>query len=211
LLSRAAWDSERFRAEAVAALDQESKRRDIDLVPVLLEPCKIPEGLSGRLAVDLSQDGALGVGRLITRLLKDRAVDFKALDHLAFERLVYDLLQHELLDTIEVHRGTDQGYDFAGSRDGEHWVVEVKHYSQQRLSVSAIHQIMGMISDSPGTNALLVTSGQLTSVASKYLEDASSRVPARIRVIDGVELKQLLAKHPDLIDNYFATGRPRRD
>jgi len=90
-------------------------------------------------------------------------------------------------------------------------VVEVKHYPERRVSVSTIHQVTRLLDDlDSGTNALLVTSGQLTSVAQEYLDDTPDQSQARISIIDGAALKQLIAKHPDLIDKYFASGRPRR-
>jgi Predicted endonuclease distantly related to archaeal Holliday junction resolvase and Mrr-like restriction enzymes len=210
LLSQAALRTDWVRAETAMALSQESKRRDIDLVPVLLEPCEIPDGLRDRLAVDLSQDGALGVGRLITRLMGDRAVDFKALDASSFESLVAEILRREDFALTAVSRNADMGRDFTASHGGERWVIEVKQYTpQKRLSVSVINQVIEQVRRyEPEANALLVTSGQLTSVAQDYLDHASRQMGGRIRVIDGVELKQLLAKHPDLIDRYFAPGRP---
>jgi len=211
LLSRAALDTRWVEAETAMELSLESKRRDIDLVPVLLEPCEVPEGLRDRLTVDLSEDGALGVGRLIARLKGDRAIDFKALNGQLFERLVRDVLEYEGFAVTPAGDGRDMGYDFAGRRGSESWLVQVKHYSQKRVSVAAIHEIAkrlrGMDSDA---NALLVTSGQLTSVAQEYLRDTSDQSGAHISVIDSVELKQLIAKHPDLIDKYFASGQPRR-
>lgn len=208
LLSRAALNAHWVDAETAMALSLESKRRDIDLVPVLLEPCDVPEGLRNRLTVDLSEDGALGVGRLITRLRGVHAIDFKALDSRLFERLVADVLGREGFALTSSSHGPDAGYDFAGSHGSERWVVEVKHYSQERISVSAIHQVMALLRRDDEAYALLVTSSQLTSVAQEYLEDTSRWAPARIRVIDGVELKQLIAKYPDLIDKYFASSRP---
>jgi len=99
LLSRAALNARWVEAETAMALSLESKRRDIDLVPVLLEPCEVPEGFRDRLMVDLSKDGALGVGRLIARLRGDRAIDFKALDPQLFERLVRECLNTKALSS----------------------------------------------------------------------------------------------------------------
>src|SRR6266536_1248855 len=203
LLSRAALDTRWVEAETAMELSLESKRRDIDLVPVLLEPCEVPEGLRDRLTVDLSEDGALGVGRLIARLKGDRAIDFKALNGQLFERLVRDVLEYEGYAATAPPHVADMGYDFVGLRGSESWLVEVKHYSQKRVSVEAIHQIARLFDNlDSGTNVLLVTSSQLTSVAQEYLEDISRPSPGRIAVIDGVALKQLVAKHPDLIDKY---------
>jgi hypothetical protein len=210
LLSRAALRADWVRAETAMALSLESKRLDIDLVPVLLEPCEVPAGLRDRLAVDLSQDGALGVGRLITRLVGDRAVDFKALDPSSFERLVAEILTREDFALTAEPRNADMGRDLVGTRGGEYWVIEVKQYTpQRRMSVSVIDQLIGQLRRyKPEANGLLVTSGQLTSVAQDYLDNASDQLGGRVRVIDGIELKQLLAKHPDLIERYFASGRP---
>ena len=138
LLSRAALNARWVEAETAMALSLESKRRGIDLVPVLLEPCEVPEGLRDRLTVDLSEDGALGVGRLIARLRGDRAIDLKALDSQLFERLVGDVLEHEGFAVTAAGGVGDMGRDFIGRRGSENWVVEVKHYPQNRVSVSTM-------------------------------------------------------------------------
>lgn len=149
------------------------------------------------------------VGLLMTRLMKDRAVDFRALNTSLFERLVGDILSREDYTLTASSHQRDMGHDFVGSQGGERWVVEVKHYHpHSRVSVSAIHQVMVTLRHfEPDANALFVTSAQLTSVAQEYLENAFRDSSARIRVIDGVALKQLLAKYPDLIDKYFAAGQ----
>lgn len=212
LLSAAALRSPWLETETVMALRQETKRRDIDLVPVLLEPCEVPESLQNRIVVDLSKDGAIGVGRLITRLMKDRAVDFAILDERNFLRLVGDVLEREFFDLTISPAHPDLGHDFLGIRNGEHWLVEVKHYhSKQRMSVSMIQQVVAKLRRrEPAANALLVTSSQLTSVAREYLQEVVQSGSESINLVDGVELKQLLAKYPDLVDKYFALGRPAR-
>jgi hypothetical protein len=212
LFSKAALSGRWVGARTAAALATDAKRREIDVVPVLLEPCDLPEGLRDWLPVDLSEDGALGVGRLIARLRGERAINFKTLDAVAFERLVGDVLEREGYSVTARSGGRDMAYDLIATRGSEQWVVEVKHYSHgKRVSVSVIHQVAELLRRLDlEASALLVTSTQLTSVAQEYLADTAGQSQASITVIDGVALKQLIAKHPDLIETYFVSGQSRR-
>ncbi|MER7003571.1 restriction endonuclease [Dactylosporangium sp. NPDC000555] len=208
LLSADALASPWGQAETAKALALEARRRKIGIVPVLLEPCPLPEAFRDRVVVDLSRDGALGVPRLIARLRGDRAVDFKSLSHRDFERLVGEVLTLEGFSVEAVGGMGDVGYDFVVSKDDQVWLAEVRHYSQGRLSVDVVHRMaFSVLRKRAGARGLLITSTQITSLAAEQLVESAQRVGVTIRVIDGVELKQMVLGHPELIDHFFVNAR----
>jgi hypothetical protein len=113
----------------------------------------------------------------------------------------------------EVRQGLDPGVDLRatyqradpfGSPETEVWLVETKLYSHQRVSVEAIRQLAGFVSMAPsGTRGLLVTNAQLTSVAREYVVELERRPSARLRVLDGVDLKRLLRQFPAVAARHF--------
>ena len=50
---------------------------------------------------------------------------------------------------------------------------------------------------------LVVTNSQLTSVATKFLHDITEKSGQELRVIEGTELRALLLRYPDLVEQYF--------
>jgi restriction endonuclease Mrr len=132
-----------------------------------------------------------------------------------FERLVADLLV-EMGFTLEAHGRTarDRGYDFtavrkssapSGGEKSETWLVEVKLYSNSRVSITALRQAVAVLAaSSEADKGLVVTSGNITSEGRKFLEE--SGYASRIRIIEGPELTNLIARHPALIERYFHGG-----
>jgi hypothetical protein len=205
LLSPAATSSRPAMDETKTFVD-EARLRDIDLVPVLLEPSDIPEHLQERQVVDLTPDGALGVGRLIARLRGQSAIDFKRLDGRTFAKLIQQLLQREGFDVpVLEQRAGDHGVDMLATRGTRTWLVEVKHTPVDRPSVRVLDGLVRHLDAQPNSDlrALLITSGQLTSVARTFLEKSAPDLARRIDIIDGPELEQRLVKHLDLVASYF--------
>lgn len=196
----------------IRTLASESRSRDIDVVPVLLEKIEIPSVLQGIVAIDLSEEGALGVGRLIVRLLGAQAINFETISPQDFERMTSVLLTAEGYDVSAVpdREAGDRGYDLVAHKGSEMWVVQAKHYSQSRLSVNLIRRTLLRLEEQapPGANLLLVTSTQPTSVALQYLlESSKSR---RIEILDRVRLEQMLLEHPPVLEEFFLfSGRGR--
>jgi restriction endonuclease len=90
----------------------------------------------------------------------------------------------------------------------EIWLAEAKLYRHSRVSIGALRQALGVLSNSPeATMALVVTSGNITSEARSFLVEA--KFESRIRVIEGPELTNLVARHPALIERYFPHGGTR--
>jgi hypothetical protein len=189
-------------------------RRGIDIIPALLAPCDIPEVLRSRGIFDLTQDNPAGLQELIDRLRYSKAMDFASLNEGSFSQLIADLLQR-LGYTVEPewralpgkwvdYRAAYANRDPLGAMHETVWLVETKFYSHERASVDGIRQLALYVQAAPeDVHGLLVTNSLLTSVAREYLDDENAAVSGRLSILDGRDLRRLLARHPDLIDRYF--------
>jgi restriction endonuclease Mrr len=216
LLSAQSVRSRWVEHELNAALSRELKSRAITIVPVLIEDCEIPAALVGRVNLDLRSNLEQGVRTLVQELDVVSRIDFSQLDFRSFERLVGDLLI-ALGFSVEFSRqSTDAGFDLKatyqtrdpfGAFKDELWLVQVKLYRRERVSIGSIHEMVGRLMSSPGSSkGLIITNSQLTSVAYAFLGDFSRKSRTEVRIIDGAELRQLLLRHPDLVRLYFGTG-----
>jgi hypothetical protein len=204
------WVRQELKHASSARLDQ----RGIDTIPALLAPCDVPKDLQDRGIVDLTQDNPDGLQQLIDRLRYSKAMDFRSLNARSFERLVADLLLRlgfgvELEwrikpDSAPAIKASYHHQDPLGSIQELIYFVETKFYPHERASVVSIRQMIGYIHDAPrNVRGLLVTNGLLTSEARGFLEQADTITTERLSVLEGSELRRLLARYPDLIDRYF--------
>jgi hypothetical protein len=213
-LSKASVTSRWVQTELNAVLTNQMKDRAITIIPVVIEDCDIPPVLADRMYVDLRGDVAAGVQRLVGQLTAAATIDLSQLDPQRFEHLVGELLI-ALGFALRKDYRTDRGqrYDFLashrsrdpfGAERTETWVVEVKAYREQRISISTIRQLLGYLATtSPATKGLLVTNSRLTSVAREFLSDAALKTGREVRVIDSTELTSLLLGQPGLVGRYF--------
>jgi hypothetical protein len=219
LLSPAAVDSYWVQTEINSALSRELKERAIRLVPVVVADCEIPPALRDRVWLDMrGNDREIGIRRLVEQLSAVPAVRFSDLTPKIFEHLVRDLLV-ELGFSVEVHKrpGLDLGFDFTavykshdpfGVEKSDTWLVEVKLYSSSRVSIAVLRQAVALLATSrEAAMGLVVTSGNITSEARRFL--AESAYGNRVRVIEGPELTNLIARYPALIERYFPHGGSR--
>lgn len=213
LLSPATAASPWASTEVEFTLSRDLDRRGAELIPVLVAPTDLPPALRDRAVVDLTEDFNAGVRQLVEQIQATSQVDFSAMSPRTFEYLVADLLRAVGFGLDEVRHGPDSGVDLRatyqrtdpfGSPETEVWLVETKLYSHQRVSIEAIRQLAGIVSMAPsGTRGLLVTNAQLTSVAQEYVVELERRPHVRLRVLDGVELKQLLRQFPAVAARHF--------
>lgn len=213
LLSSAAAASPWASTEIELSLSRDLDQRGAELIPVLAAPTDLPPALRDRAVVDLTDDVNAGVQQLVEQIQATSQADFSAMGPPAFEDLVADLLRAVGFRLDEVRQGLDPGVDLRatyqradpfGSPETEVWLVETKLYSHQRVSVEAIRQLAGFVSMAPsGTRGLLVTNAQLTSVAREYVVELERRPSARLRVLDGVDLKRLLRQFPAVAARHF--------
>ena len=192
--------------EAAAALD----RRGIDVVAVAVPPPVI-QNLAGRPVLEYV--GPSAGERLAERIELGAAINFDGLSGEQFETFVADLLSRIGYDTVQADGGTaegDRGPDFQAthtSLGGEQFLVEVKAYRRSgRISVNEIQRLAALVKER-GARGILVTSGQLTSVARQVL-DRLNGTGAQLQVLDGPALRQMLVANPDLAERHLIAPEP---
>jgi len=217
LLSPQSVEAPWIKYELNAALFRELRDRAITVIPVLIEDCEIPQILSGRAYLDLRKDFHGEMQRLVAQLTSAPNIEFSKLTPRTFENLVSDLLG-DLGFSIQTSKAADRGFDLIASyqsRDPfgvekvDTWLVEIKLYREQRVSVSTLRQVLGNVMVTTGVNkGLVVTNSRLTSVAREFLTELTQKHGHELRVIDGAELTDLLIQHPKLVNRYFGGGKP---
>jgi hypothetical protein len=214
LLSQQSVHATWLNHEAEAAL-KELQSRGITIVPVLLEDCDVPASLSTYQWFDMKAGIANNLEKLAEALSSTPKIDFAKLSPQTFEQLVVDLLQKlgfvhlrsriqadDLqLDAIVEYRHKDP----FGVETREVYLVETKLYHHARADLQALNQLAKYAKSDPKINkALLVTNGNLTSVARDWVNDATQEEGIPVRVIDGTELRRLLLQNTDLVSKYFS-------
>lgn len=199
VVSQASPDRVSEWEEAVAALD----RRGIDVVPVVLPPPALRD-LAGRPVLQYA--GPSAGERLADRIELGTAIDSNRLSPMQFEAFAADLLTRYGYDTTYAAR-PDPGYDLRAVRDGEEILVQVKAYRPgSRVSVSVIQHLAALVLQR-GVHGMLVTTGQLTSVAKQFLDRAGD-AGAHIQVLDSSVLRQMLVANPDIARRYLTAADP---
>ena len=199
------------RTEEWAGAARAVQRRGIDVVPVVLPPADI-DSLAGWPVIEYAGPDA-------SRLVADRirlgaAIDLAGFSGSRLEALVSDLLQRMGWTIASGAPRPDEGYDLRvtrAARPGSGWptesLVQIKAYREGRVSVSTISQLAYVVRRHQGTTGLLVTNGQLTTVARSYAAEAS-QAGTPIEIIDGPELRQMLMKHPDIALRHIPAADP---
>lgn len=192
-------------------LSKEMYSRDIVIVPVLLSRCKLPETLKNREKFNLSSNFEKGLNKLVSYLKNIPYVDFKMLDAVLFEELIKDLLERLKFNINESYnRHTDYGFDIKATYNHKNpfggtlktnWIFQLKFYRNSRADISSLNKLSYLVSDN--LQGVLVTNGQLTSAARRWLNDNEKKEKTKIKVIDGIQLKELVLKYPDLVEKYF--------
>ena len=216
LLSPEAVDSRWVKYEWTTALARELDYRAINVVPAIVRECVVPEPLADRQFLDLRENLDEGVDRLVSVLESSVAVGFDQLSAQHFEELVAELLEALGFQVHQSSPTADLGIDLLAERREQdpfgasfqgRWMVQVKRYRDTRVGVSFLQKTVGVLkSNSRLDNALIVTNGQLTSVAREFLETIEKDSRISIRVIEGTELRRLLLQHPEVSRKYFSSG-----
>ena len=150
-------------------------------------------------------------------------IEWSRINHQAFENLIKDLLYSlGFRSSMLYPDGSDGGpgmpdmvlshrhHDPFGVMVEDTWAVETKFYGNAKADLrtvsQVVHYVSHMLSDASG---LLVTNGRLTSATRRWLAEEGVK-QARLRVIEGTELKRLLLFSEGLIEEYF-DGRTRSD
>jgi hypothetical protein len=215
LLSPASVASRWIQTELNAALSLELRDRAITVIPALIEECEIPPLLADRAFIDLRGDMQSSLLRLVNQIGAAPYLNFSMLTSKSFENLIADLLVTLGFSVQRISLTRDKGCDLIAnyrSRDpfgAEHvdtWLVEIKLYRDQRVSVTSLREMLGVVMLSGGKNGLIITNGRLTSVARSFLSDSTDKTGFKLRVVDGTELTNLLIQHQELIRKYFPMG-----
>ncbi|MBD2598453.1 TIR domain-containing protein [Nostoc spongiaeforme FACHB-130] len=196
---------------------KELQSRDVTFLPILLEDCDIPPYLAMYQWFDMRNGLEENLEKLTEALRFTPKIDFEKLSPQTFEQLVVDLLQKlgfvSLQSEIQQNNsGIDAVVEFRqkdpfGAETREIYAVETKLYHHARADLQTLRQLAGYAKSNPKINkALLVTNGNLTSVALDWVKDAQKIIGIPIRVISGTELKRLLLQNTDLVSKYFSTS-----
>jgi Restriction endonuclease/TIR domain len=192
-------------AQAAAALD----RRGIDVVAVAVPPPVIQD-LAGRPVLEYA--GPSAGERLADRIELGAVIDFDSLSWEQFEVLAVDLLTRYGYHPIKIEAPAlrDKGYDLRavhGSQGGQEILVQVKSYRRSgRVSVKDIGHLAEVVMERDA-HGLLVTTGQLTSVARQVL-DGFNKAGVRLQVLDGPALRQMLVANPDIAQRHLTGAQP---
>ncbi len=202
-------------AELEFALSRDLGQRGVEVVPVLAAPTDLPPTLRNWSMVDLTKDFNAGLRQLVEQVQATSQADFSTLSPHEFEDLVASLLRSAGFRLDEVQNRPDTGVDLRatyqrddpfGASETEEWLVQVKLYSHQRVSVDEIRRLAGTLAEtSAGTRGLLVTNAQLTSVALEYVAELERNSRVRLRVLDGAEFKRLLRQFPAVVARHFGS------
>ena len=194
---------------------RELQFRDITLIPVLLDDCDIPLSLTPYQHFDLRNPVEENLEKLVDALKNTSEIDFEKLSSPIFEQLVVELLQKLgfiNLQMEEKNNGINGVVEFRhkdpfGAETRDIYALETKLYRESRADLRSIRKLaLHAKSNSNIDKALVVTDGNLTSVALDWVNDAPKVTGVPIRVVDGTELKRLLLQNTDLVSKYFAAS-----
>jgi TIR domain/Restriction endonuclease len=212
LLSPDSANSRWVREEVTLSLSNELRQRAISVVPAILRHCDVPQALRGFLPINLSDDRATGVAKLVERLRLAHDVNFSRLDPKRFEELVADVFRAEGFSVQASMTNRDGGHDLILTKtsseskrntDSPLYVVQVKHYKTRRVSVETIRLAIGsMVLAGQSAKGLIVSSSQLTSAAQEVVSDVN-RKGLSLEVIDGPELERRVLQYPAMVAKYF--------
>jgi TIR domain/Restriction endonuclease len=199
LLCSSHSDQSLWFGDTVKSVLKEAQSRGVTVLPVLLDDCEVPRSLSLYQGFDMRS----GISE-----------NFEKLSPQNFEQLVIALLQKLGFVNIRLsEQGRDVGFDAIaefrqkdpfGAETREIYLVELKLYRNSRADLRALRTLAYSAENYPeATKALLVTNGNLTSVALEWVNDTARDTGIPIRVIDGTELKRLLFQNTDLVAKYF--------
>lgn len=192
----------------------EIRQRNINIIPVLLETCEIPLFLREYPYIDLRNNRHKGIRQIINQVISLHLVDFNRISAITFERLAIDLLSRLGFSKISSNhaQSNDYGIDMIANLCTNHpllntstetWGIEISHYRSKRISVKHILKSVSRLKMHNIYRLLIITSSQLTSAASEFVNDVSVNSGSIIRVIDELELKKLVISQPEILHKYF--------
>jgi hypothetical protein len=153
---------------------------------------------------------------LLQRIDTTDEVSWDNLTPMKFEKLVGELLEKFQFENIIRNlnyfgRQCDYIADYYstdpfGDEEKTTWIVECKFYKNSRFSISALHEIIafGNSIQDKSIGLLLITNSQFTSASIDFLRTAKEKYHIKIKTLDGFQLRNLIAKDPQLVTKFFA-------
>ena len=217
LLSRNSVRSHWMREELASGLHADLAARDVTILPVRIDDSQVPDALATYMWFDLRDQNEQQLQRLVSSIEYIPRIDFAAVSPRVFESMVAELLTLLHFSNVKLQGGPgDQGIDIVaryqskdefGKPKTEDWFVQTKYTRQDRLSLEYFRRFTAdVFSRAEAGKGLFVTNGILSSVAKDFLSKAGQQTD--LRVIEGPELKRLLAMHPEVTKKYFAAPEP---
>lgn len=199
------------------------KSRNILVIPVYLGRRRFLPSLSDQVSFFIENQSyssstkeysEKSIEKLVTYLSYLPKVNFELLNPMDFELLIIELLKKlKFFDIEHQHFGRDMGFDISaktktrnpfGGVSYIYWAIEVKYNKSSRADISSLKQLSYYLEDrSLDVNGVLITNGQLTSTAREWLEYNEKEKRTSITVVDGVKLKQIILKYPQLVERFF--------
>jgi hypothetical protein len=168
----------------------------------------VPAELASRQVVDLRAEFDLRVREFAQRFAALHHVDLRVMNEVQLTALVQEILVALGFHDIRVSHGqNERGYDIEArirsadpfTTEDDRWLVQVKSYRSGRADLKTITQMFALVDFWPReAKGLIVTNGQLTSVARSWLASAAQRRGRHVRVLDGTDLREILLRHPEI-------------
>ena len=154
------------------------------------------------------------IEKIVTYLANVPKVDFELLSSETFERLIVVLLKKLRFIDIEENRFSgNMGFDILaktktrnpfGGTSFISWAIEIKYNRNSRADINSLKQLSHYLEERTiDVNGVLITNGLLTSTALEWLEYNEKQKRTSITVVDGIKLKQLILKHPRIVEEFF--------
>lgn len=211
IASESSLNSEWVKRELRSAqASQQIRDSWVKMIIVKIGDTPIDSKLSEHVTFSLEPDSENSLIKLAEEVQRLVGFDFLRLDSLHFEDLTQQILEASGFDVHSQSKSIDSGCDFDatidvvdpfGKVEHQRWMVEVKHFRSERLSINKLsafyHQVL---SDETCHGGILFSTGQLTSVAREY---AAQLTPKPLRIVERAEVTALLMRHPDIADRFF--------
>ncbi|OMF16544.1 hypothetical protein BK131_00650 [Paenibacillus amylolyticus] len=189
----------------------ELRIRKINIIPILIEKCSIPSELLEIGIIDFSKSFEKGMEKLLTKLTIKKKIDLEEISPWVYEKIVAIFLKEYGFKIIQGENNRDIGVDYIceynakdpfGQKVKEVWMVEVKFYKNERLSINEIKKLYYYVQDSSlkGANLLMITNNILNSAAMEYLNDLKENAVTQVTVLDGPAFERLIYKKTRLVN-----------
>lgn len=110
-----------------------------------------------------------------------------------FEKILRKFFESKGYKATLSNAGADGGIDVALEKNGRHEMVQAKHWKTNRVGVSVVREIYGVIQAEKFHRGFVVTSGLFTEEAKEF----SAKVPGKIILIDGNLLIEIIKGDSD--------------